>query len=74
MLIASKSIVNKSKSGTKLLIKYPMLISAMFFSQLINELKPKKRLRKKLCIKNNVENDDLIKVKTLDKNLIIRRL
>lgn len=73
VLIASKPIVIKSKPGAKLLVKHPMPPTAKSLRQPGSKPKPKERSKKRPCIENQVEHDDLVEVEILDENPIIRQ-
>lgn len=74
VLIASKPIVNKSKPDIMLLIEHLMLASAKYVQQPADNPKPRKKPRKRLCIKNKTKHNDSIEIEILDENLIIKQL
>lgn len=74
MLIASKTIVNKSKLGTKFFIKHPMLLMTKLLWQSAAKPKSRKKLKKRPYIENKTERDNFMDIKALDKNLIVEQV
>lgn len=73
VLIASKSIINKSKPGIELLIEYSMLASAKPLWQLAGKPKPREKLKKRLRVVNKAEHNDFVEIWALDKNFIVEQ-
>ena len=71
VFIASKPVINKSKRGVNLLIKYLILLLVKLFWWLAGKPKLKGRPEKRSYVKNKTEYDDFVEVETLDENLTV---